>query len=1367
MGSFFLTKRGLLVVLVALSLSPRPPMVAVAQEAVDFGAEEAHEDAFPWEMNIITPEETQAPSNEATMEAVPEENEEVASMAAPTPDSNLEQGEPCVLDKYGFQSQSRKLGTTFRVGVNAIRGFEAAIREYGVLFGTYLTETAGKRFDPPLTFEMVPMTFQDFFDAADIGELDFFFVNPGIMSCLGVELAASALATVIARLNIRGRVHELDIFAGVMIALKERKDIQTVQDFKGKIIAAGALSMILAGQVQFFEMEQAGVSFVNDPKQVVFTYNQFDVVNGVLDGSFDVGFVRTDQIERGVDSEGHPLDTGLFNVISPKIYVMENGDMFPFMHSTDMFPEFAFGMLPHVPSQVAMEVQQALFDVSRHAAVAQGLYACQEAMGDAYCDSLPFPESFATHSECDTTKEIARIALNATGNANVAGFRTARSYFSVRTMQEDGGFMVKNDKGELTCTRASRLYEGVRCPVGYIKVDEAIFETSCAEQGLSCEEGFDCFCKPCQLEVTVRAIDDEGVEINKCSKNEVCAAVEQTLVQKFRLQDHAKRDRIDIRAVLDNGKQSQDVPVTRIDDSYSYEFEVSNPNTILAEVELFVNDVRIETSPTYIEFVTRNCGSGRKPTEDGICVCMEGDFDINGSCVKSVGIFGFIAALILLIGSIIGYYYIRYKRRMSDQLWQVSAEELHFNEPLEIIGSGSFGEVILAEYRGTKVAIKRAIGNRKAGKGGSRSVATHKSLDDQSYDNVDNETARCGSVTQTNEDAGCISLSMSNDGMDSGDNGKGCVSFNVDNGDIEEGRSNALDLQKLAQYSLQRGGNWARFCPGAKREEALYHRETNIFGGTADYANSRSLARRAFSCFDKQSLRTQEFMCEMRLLSKLRHPCITTVMGAVISPFHPPMLVMEFMEYGSLYELLQNDTMHLGGDIILQVMRDLVQGLRYLHSSRPPIFHGDLKARNILIDSRFRAKVADFGLSEKQKSGLTGTPFFMAPEYLRGNSYTTACDMYSVAIVMYEIYAREDPYKGQKLMRVLSEVCDPSVNRRPNIPERMPQKMVDMMKKLWSADPHYRTQAKDLDRILMEMNSSDAEPVSREQKAGKPQKSSADMLYEVFPRHIADALKAGKKVEPETHEMVTIFFSDIVGFTTISQTMSPIKVSEMLERLYLAFDTLARGHKVFKVETIGDAWMGVTNLDQSQHNEHARNIAEFALAAIDAAAKTLIDEDDPRLGTIQIRVGLHSGSVVSNVIGSLNPRYGLFGDSVNTASRMESNSTKMRIHCSESTAKLLKEQAPQLRVRKRGKLDIKGKGKMTTYWVSRGGKNSDKLPEIIETAPEMERDTEKPIPDAAKSAEFSVDAPTHLMDTSTSNLSTSNLSDKQGASVAD
>lgn len=224
------------------------------------------------------------------------------------------------------------------------------------------------------------------------------------------------------------------------------------------------------------------------------------------------------------------------------------------------------------------------------------------------------------------------------------------------------------------------------------------------------------------------------------------------------------------------------------------------------------------------------------------------------------------------------------------------------------------------------------------------------------------------------------------------------------------------------------------------------------------------------------------------------------------------------------------------------------------------------------------------------------------------------------------------------------------------------------------------------------------------QSLGHNKQSKAEMndllLRDIFPPHIADALREGRKVEQEKHECVTIFFSDIVGFSAISRDLTPDGVADMLDRLYSRFDELTRLHDIFKMETIGDAYMAAANLVKDQSASHVRRIADFAIDAIKVANRTQIDMDDPSKGCVEIRVGFHSGPVTSGVVGTRLPKYGIFGDSVNVASRMESNSEPNRIHISDVSARLLARQAPGMPIVSRGIIDVKGIGQMQTFWVN-------------------------------------------------------------------
>jgi class 3 adenylate cyclase/DNA-binding NarL/FixJ family response regulator len=202
------------------------------------------------------------------------------------------------------------------------------------------------------------------------------------------------------------------------------------------------------------------------------------------------------------------------------------------------------------------------------------------------------------------------------------------------------------------------------------------------------------------------------------------------------------------------------------------------------------------------------------------------------------------------------------------------------------------------------------------------------------------------------------------------------------------------------------------------------------------------------------------------------------------------------------------------------------------------------------------------------------------------------------------------------------------------------------------------------------------------------------LVHQILPPKVAEQIIAGKQVAPESFEEVTIFFSDVEGFTTICSQVTPAGVVQMLNDLYTVMDYCTSLFPVYKVETIGDAYMLVGGLPVRDPN-HAQSIADFALLVRHAvnSVKSPVDGS-----SIRIRIGLHSGPVMAGVVGNLMPRYCLFGDTVNTASRMESNGQPGLIHCSEKTATKLIESG-KYRVSTRGEIEVKGKGKMTTYWL--------------------------------------------------------------------
>ncbi|XP_024941625.1 soluble guanylate cyclase 88E isoform X2 [Cephus cinctus] len=210
-----------------------------------------------------------------------------------------------------------------------------------------------------------------------------------------------------------------------------------------------------------------------------------------------------------------------------------------------------------------------------------------------------------------------------------------------------------------------------------------------------------------------------------------------------------------------------------------------------------------------------------------------------------------------------------------------------------------------------------------------------------------------------------------------------------------------------------------------------------------------------------------------------------------------------------------------------------------------------------------------------------------------------------------------------------------------------------------------------------------------------------ELLYQMIPKQVANRLRdGGNPIDTcEMFDNVSILFSDVVSFTEICSRITPMEVVSMLNAMYSIFDTLTERNRVYKVETIGDAYMVVSGAPVKE-NDHADRVCDMALDMVEA----IMDLKDPSTGNhLQIRVGVHSGAVVAGIVGLKMPRYCLFGDSVNTASRMEATSEAMQIHISQSTKELL---SPSYKVTERGEIQVKGKGTMKTYWLEKRGERS-------------------------------------------------------------
>uniref|UniRef100_UPI0037E743A5 retinal guanylyl cyclase 2 n=1 Tax=Semicossyphus pulcher TaxID=241346 RepID=UPI0037E743A5 len=526
--------------------------------------------------------------------------------------------------------------------------------------------------------------------------------------------------------------------------------------------------------------------------------------------------------------------------------------------------------------------------------------------------------------------------------------------------------------------------------------------------------------------------------------------------------------------------------------------------------------------------------------------------------------------------------------------------------------------------------------------------------------------------------------------------------------------SKASGMKSLSDYSV---------ASSFSTQSPATYENSNVVIFEGDWAWLKKLPDGSFSSINPKTSLVFELMKDMR------HENVNPFLGF----FHDCgvfAIVSEFCSRGSLEDLLLNDEVKLDWMFKSSLLLDLIKGIRYLHHRG--VSHSRLKSRNCVVDGRFVLKVTDHGYNEvleAQRFPYVEPPaeelLWTAPEILRifgqpGLHGTPSGDVYSFAIVMQEVVMRGPPFCMLDLSAtdIIEKVRKPPPLCRPVVsPDYAPLECIQLMKQCWSEQPEKRLsfdeifdQFKNINKgkktniidsmlRMLEQYSSNLEELIRErtEELEIEKQKTEKLLTQMLPPSVAEALKVGGTVEPEHFDSVSLYFSDIVGFTTISANSEPIEVVDLLNDLYTVFDAIIGDHDVYKVETIGDAYMVASGVPVPNEDRHAAEIANMALDILSAVGtfKMRHMPDVP----VRIRIGLHTGPCVAGVVGLTMPRYCLFGDTVTTASRMESGGLPYRIHVHETTVKVLQDLNLGYKVELRGKTEVQGKKVEETYWL--------------------------------------------------------------------
>uniref|UniRef100_A0A914YGN1 guanylate cyclase n=1 Tax=Panagrolaimus superbus TaxID=310955 RepID=A0A914YGN1_9BILA len=445
---------------------------------------------------------------------------------------------------------------------------------------------------------------------------------------------------------------------------------------------------------------------------------------------------------------------------------------------------------------------------------------------------------------------------------------------------------------------------------------------------------------------------------------------------------------------------------------------------------------------------------------------------------------------------------------------------------------------------------------------------------------------------------------------------------------------------------------------------------------------------------------------DLILLTQMKqaiHDNINPFLGIAFNEKEEMLVLWKFCSRGTVQDLIYNKNMSIDEKFHAAFVRDITLGLEYLHLSQIG-YHGSLSPWACAIDRNWSVRLTDYGISnalerwekggaisieiaqtddDKSQAAQRTSALYYAPEFLknreqnkrRGMDQTwvaqskarrQAADIYAFGMVMYEILFRSLPFsEGTDIAGIAQTVLDTGKLIRPQIQDsnKVHPDIHALLTDCWSENPEIRpsirrvrlntemalkTKGSLVDQMMrvMETYANNLEKLVKERTSMLEEANlkAERLLNQLLPKYVANELKLGRPVAPRLFSSATVLFSDIVGFTKLCSTSTPLEVVNMLNGIYTGFDERIQKHGAYKVETIGDAYMVVSGIPEENGTNHVKCIANITLEM----RYFLLDYEVPhrKRERIKCRWGFHTGPVAAGVVGLTAPRYCLFGDTV-------------------------------------------------------------------------------------------------------------------------